>query len=269
MASDYSLTIFSRHKGKTRTFNLDRRVVYLPLAMLLVLVVSCVFFVQAYLQEREENQRLEGRIVLLEQLMSKVEERSERQGGEDPAQAMVERAARLPVEVAPVKQKAETSSEAREAQNPIGGETQGDGQPVAKVDDVKAIPLAEDREGFEFSFKLVNLLSEPIAGNVAIVSSLRPPHQPRFISFPSMRLADGMPVKLRKSVRFSIKYFKYVSGKFAFPFSQAESFRILVYDQEEHLILNSAVQAEDVAVREIVNEEAAPPASSPDPSLSS
>ena len=287
MVSDYSITIFSRHKGKTRTFNLDRRVVYLPLAMLLVLVVACVFFVQAYFQEREENQRLEGRIVLFEQLMAKLEERSARQGGEDPAQAMAdttarspaqvasvekrksESAARLPVEVAPVKKEAETGSGAREAQNQIVGETQGDGQPVAKIDDVKAVPLAENREGFEFSFKLVNLVDEPIAGNVAIVSSLRPPYQPRFISFPSMRLEDGMPVKLRKSVGFSIKYFKYVNGKFAFPFSHAESFRILIYDQEEHLILDSTVLAEDVVVKEIVNEEAAPPASLPDPSLSS
>ena len=287
MASDYSITIFSRHKGKTRTFNLDRRVVYVPLVMLLLLVVACVFFVQAYFQEREENQRLEGRIVLFEQLMAKLEERSARQGGEDPAQAMAdttarspaqvasvekrksESAARLPVEVAPVKKEAETGSGAREAQNQIVGETQGDGQPVAKIDDVKAVPLAENREGFEFSFKLVNLVDEPIAGNVAIVSSLRPPYQPRFISFPSMRLEDGMPVKLRKSVGFSIKYFKYVNGKFAFPFSHAEAFRILIYDQEEHLILDSTVLAEDVVVKEIVNEEAAPPASLPDPSLSS
>jgi len=66
---------------------------------------------------------------------------------------------------------------------------------------------------------------------------------------------------LRKSVGFSIKYFKYVNGRFAFPFSHSEAFRILVYDQEEHLILDSTVQAEDVAVSELMNEEAAPPAS--------
>ena len=84
-----------------------------------------------------------------------------------------------------------------------------------------------------------------------------------------MRLEDGMPVKLRKSVGFSIRYFKYVSGKFAFPFSHAESFRILVYNQEEHLILDSTVQAENVAVNELMNEKAAPPAYPPEPFLSS
>ncbi|MEJ2364311.1 MAG: hypothetical protein P8075_08735 [Deltaproteobacteria bacterium] len=269
MPSDYSITIFSRHKGKTRTFNLNRRVVYLPLAMLLVLVVACAFFVQAYFQEREESQRLEGRIVLLEKLMGRLEERSARQGGENPEQAMADTAAGSPAQVASVKERAEASSGAGEAQSQIGSEAQGDGQPVAQIDDVKAAPRAEDREGFELSFKLINLVGEPIAGNVAIVSSLRPPYQPRFISFPSMRLKDGMPVKLRKSVGFSIKYFKYVNGKFAFPFSHAESFRILIYDQEEHLILDATVQAEDVAVKEIVNEEAAPPASPPESSLSS
>jgi hypothetical protein len=269
MESDYSITIFSRHKGKTRTFNLNRRVVYLPLAMLIVLVVSCVFFAQAYFQERGESQRQEGRIALLEQLMTKFEERPERKGGEDPAQAMVETAARPPVEVAPVEEKDETRSGARESQKQIGGETRASGQPVARVDDAKVIPLAEGREGFEFNFKLVNLIGEPIAGNVAIVASLRPPHQPRYISFPSMRLADGMPVKLRKSVGFSIRYFKYVNGKFAFPFSHSEAFRILVYDQKEHLILDSTVQADDVAVSELVSEETSPQAHLLDPPLSS
>jgi hypothetical protein len=299
MESDYSITIFSRHKGKTRTFNLNRRVVYVPLAILLVLVGSCIFFAQAYLQEREANRRLEGRLALLEQLMTKFEKRSEIQGGEGSAQAMAATAgkprtvakpptvakpltvnkpptptkpptvAKPPAEIAQVEEKAETSSEAREAQNQIGGLTETDGQPVAKIDDLKASPLAEDREGFEFSFKLLNLTDEPIAGNVAIVASLRPPHQPQFISFPSMRLEDGKPVKLRKSVGFSIRYFKYVSGKFAFQFSFAKSFRVLVYDQEEHLILDRTVNAEDVVVSELLNEEPAPPAPPADPSSTS
>jgi hypothetical protein len=269
MESDYSITIFSRHRGKTRTFNLDRRIVYLPLAILIVLVLSGVFFAQGYFQEREERQRLEGRIASLEQLMTKFEERSERQGGEDPAQVLAETAAQPPVEVALVEENDQTSLETRESQISIGGETETDGQPVAKVDDAKVMPLTEDREGFEFSFKLVNLVGEPIAGNVAIIASLRPPHQPRFVSFPSMRLEDGLPVKLRKSVGFSIKYFKYVNGKFAFPFSHSESFRILVYDRAEELILDSTVLAEDVAVSGFVNEEAAPPVQPPDPSLSS
>jgi hypothetical protein len=276
MENDYSITIFSRNKGKTRTFKLNRRILYLPLAMLLVLVVSCIFFIQAYFQEREESQRLEDRIALLEQLMTKVEERSERQGGENPAQAMVETAVEPPVEVAAVQGNTKKDSETREPQIRIGGEREADGQSVARVDDAKVMPLSGDREGFEFNFKLVNLIGEPLAGNVAIIASLKPPHQPRFISFPGMRLEDGMPVKLRKSVGFSIRYFKYVAGKFAFPFSHSESFRILVYDQEEHLILDSTVPAEDVAVSELMNEEAAPlneeaapPAYPSDQSLSS
>jgi hypothetical protein len=269
MESDYSITIFSRHRGKTRTFNLNRRFVYLALAVLIILVVSCIFFTQAYFQEREERQRLENRIALLEQLTAKFEERSERQGGEDPAQAPAETEAKPPVEVAPVEKNDQTSPGTRESQVQSGGEPDSDGQPVAKIDDAKVGPLAEDRQGFEFSFKLVNLIDELITGNVAIVASLKPPHQPRFVSFPSMRLEDGMPVKLRKTVGFSIRYFKYVNGRFAFPFSLSESFRILIYDKEEDLILDSTVLAEDVAVSGLVIEETAPPASPADPSLSS
>ena len=269
MESDYSITIFSRNKGKTRTFNLDRRIFYLPLAMLLVLVVSCIFFAQAYFQKREESQRLEDRIALLEHLMTKFEERSERQGGEDPAQAMVETATGPPVEVAAVQEHTKKNTVARESQIQTTGEAETAGQPVAKVDDAKVVPLHGDGEGFQLNFKLVNLIDEPLAGNVAIIASLKPPYKPRFISFPSMKLEDGMPVKLRKSVGFSIRYFKYVTGRFAFPFSHSQSFRILVYNQEEHLILDSTVQAEDVAVSELIDEEAAPPAYPADQSLSS
>ena len=258
MEKDYSITIFSRHKGKTRTFGLNRRIVYVPLAILIVLVVSCIFFAQAYFQQREESWRLERRIAHLEQVMTEFEERSDRQGGENPAQALVETAARPKVEVAPVQEHDEKS--VGESQASTAGEMQARGQPLVKVDDAKVAPLAEDREGFEFTFKLVNLIGEPLAGNVAIIASLRPPHQPRFIAFPSMRLQDGMPVKLRKSVGFSIRYFKYVSGRFAFPFSHSESFRILVDNQEEHLMLDSTVQAEDVVVSELINEQGTPPA---------
>ena len=269
MQSDYSITIFSRHKGKTRTFDLNRRTVYLPLAMLVLLVVSCIFFAQAYFQKREESRRLEDRIALLEQLMTKLEERSERQGGEDPKQAMVKPAIKPPVQVAAAEEKAKEGSETRKSQIQLGGEAEADGQPAAEVDDATVMPLAGDREGFQLNFKLINLVGEPISGNVAIIASLKPPHQPRFISFPSMSLKDGMPVKLRKSVGFSIRYFKYVSGKFAFPFSYSESFRILIYDQDEQIILDSTVQSADVAVSELMNEEAAPPAYPSEPSSSS
>lgn len=269
MESDYSITIFSRHKGKTRTFNLDRRLVYLPLIMLVILVVSCILFGQAYFQERAERERLEGRIALLEQLMSKFEERSDRQGGEAPEKATDEPAAQPRVEVALVQEKAETSSVAQEALIKIGSDRETDSRPAARIDDTKVSSLDEGGEGFKFSFKLVNLIGEPLAGNVAIIATLRPPHQPRFVSFPSMRLEDGMPVKLRKSVGFSIRYFKYVTGRFAFPFSHSESFRVLVYDQDEELILDSLVLTEDVASSELVNEEPAPAVYPADPSLSS
>ena len=219
MERDYSVTIFSRHKGKTRTYNLDRRIVYLPLIMLVILVVSCILFGQAYFQEREERERLEGRIAVFEQLMSKFEERSDRQGGVAPEKAAAEPPAQPRVEVAHLQEKEETSSEAEKTLSEIGSDRETDSRPFAKIDDTKVSSLDEGGEGFKFSFKLVNLVGEPIVGNVAIIAALRPPHQPRFVSFPSMKLEDGLPVKLRRSVGFNIRYFKYITGRFTFPFS--------------------------------------------------
>ena len=120
MERDYSITIFSRHKGKTLTFDLSRRVIYLPLIMLVILVVGCILFGQAYFQERQKRQRLEGRVALFERLMSS--ERLGRQGGVAPAKAIAEPEAEIKprAEVAVVGEKVVTPSEARAAPLEIG-----------------------------------------------------------------------------------------------------------------------------------------------------
>jgi len=272
MQKDYSVTIFSRQRGKTRTFSLNRRFLYLPLVVLVILVATCILLGQAYLQEREERQRLEGRVALLEQLMDKFEERAERQGGEAFSKGVAKPAAQPTLEVALVPEEKEEKPEPPVPEIQIGGKAEVDPRPIARIDEAKVSSLEEEREGFRFAFKLVNLIGEPIAGNVAIIASLRPPHQPRFVSFPSMQLADGMPVKLRKSVRYNISYFKQVTGKFYFPFSYSESFRVLIYNRDEELVLDTTFLAEDVAVHGLQPEEPVPslyPSEPSDPSLSS
>ncbi len=275
MQKDYSVTIFSRQRGKTRTFSLNRRFLYLPLVVLVILVATCILLGQAYLQEREERQRLEGRVALLEQLMDKFEERAERQGGEAFSKGVAKPAAQPTLEVALVPEEKEEKPEPPVPEIQIGGKAEVDPRPIARIDEAKVSSLEEEREGFRFAFKLVNLIGEPIAGNVAIIASLRPPHQPRFVSFPSMQLADGMPVKLRKSVRYNISYFKQVTGKFYFPFSYSESFRVLIYNRDEELVLDTTFLAEDVAVHGLQPEEPVPslypsePSGPSDPSLSS
>jgi len=248
MRKDYSVTIFSRHKGKTLTFNLGRRFIYVTMVILIVLVVSCVLLGESYLEEREERQRLEGRVALLEQLMDKFEERTDRQGREAFSKGVPQPAAQQTAEVARVTKEKEKKPEPQVPELQIGSNAEVDPRPIARIDEAKVSSLEEEREGFRFVFKLVNLIREPIAGNVAIIASLRPPHQPRFVSFPSMKLTDGMPVKLRKSVGYNIRYFKEVTGRFYFPFSYSESFRILIYDRDEELVLDSTFLAEDVNV---------------------
>jgi len=258
MRKDYSITIFSRHKGKTFSFNLDRRFIYVPMVLLIVLVVSCVLLGQSYFQEREERQRLEGRLALLEQLMDKFEERAERQGGEAFSKGVAKPEAQPTIEVTLVPAEKAKKPEPPVPEIRIGSNAEVDPRPIARIDEAKVSSLEEKREGFRFAFKLYNLVDEPIAGNVAIIAALRPPHQPRFVSFPSMKLTDGMPVKLRKSVGYSIRYFKEVTGRFYFPFSYSESFRILIYDRDEELVLDSTFLAKDVAVHGLQPEEPAP-----------
>jgi hypothetical protein len=135
-------------------------------------------------------------------------------------------------------------------------------EPRARIEEATVTSLEGGGVGFLLDFKLVNLIGEPISGNIAIIASLKPPHEPQFVSFPSMELLDGMPVKLRKSVGFYIRYYKTVSGKFYYPFSYSESFRILVYDPNEELILDSTLSAKEVEVYGRLSTEYASPSGS-------
>lgn len=269
--SDYLVTIFSRHKGKTRSFYLSRRFLFLTLGLLILLMVSLFFSGQAFFQERGERQRLQQRVALLDQMVSEFEEGSNKQGGPLP-EIKVEPAVEPKERAEPVQEKKDVVVEPPESEarnTTVTATVQPPLQFSAKIDDAKVARLEDAREGFRFDFKLVNLVGEPISGNVAIIASLRPPHQPRFVSFPSMQLVEGMPVKLRKSVGYNIRYFKYVTGRFYFPFDYSESFRILVYNQDEELILDATIPAEEVTGHRLLFEEPARSATPFDPSLSS
>jgi hypothetical protein len=102
--SDYLVTIFSRHKGKTRSFYLSRRFLFLTLGLLLLLVVSLFFSGQAFFQEREERQRLQERVALLDQMVGEFEEGSKKQGGPLP-EIKVEPAVEPEEEAEPVREK--------------------------------------------------------------------------------------------------------------------------------------------------------------------
>jgi hypothetical protein len=260
MKNDYLITIFSRDKGKTSTFSLNRRLVYVLTIMLIFLVASSIILGQAYFQERGERQRLEKRIGLLEQLMGRSEERSERKDETAVKEVKVEPEAQLSSTNEAIRRGEEEEAAGQSGESVIESsyETKADTQAIvaqAKIDDAKVTALEGDQEGFRIDFRLVNLIDKPISGNVAIIASLKSPHKPRFVSFPTMKLVDGVPVKLRKSVGFDIRYYKYVTGRFHFPFSYSESFRILVYNRDEALILDSVLPAGEVAARKLISEE--------------
>jgi hypothetical protein len=259
MQKDYSVTIFSRNKGTTRSFNLSRRIAMVPFVLAVVLLLACFLFARAYFQERKERQLLESRIAMLEQLTNTSEERLTRQGGDSFSEIIPETANKAAVNLANSSEQEGPDSEAQAARGEMSSQSSSDLEPEApvKIDQARALSLEQNQEGFKLTFKLANVAEELVEGHVGIIASLRPPHKPRYVSFPSMRLVDGLPVRLRKTVGFSIRYFKYITGRFSFPFSYSESFRILVYNQDEKLILDSTILAEDVDVTAFLNEQVA------------
>ena len=255
--SDYAITVFSRRKGKSLTFNLDRRFLYLPIVFLAILILSTIFFGQGFFEMREEKQRLQTRIASLEQLAGKLNDSPEKQKQESPTEG-IKPVGQVMASLAPSRVETDGDLEASK-ETPPGSvaEVRAETLPLpatAKVNELKAAAL-ENGAGFRLDFKLINQADEPISGNVAIIATLKEPHQPRFVSFPSMQLQNGTPVRLRKSVSFYIRYFKYVTGRFGFPFPHVESFRILIYDPHEELILDSTYPAEEIDSSGLLVEE--------------
>ncbi|MFP3870018.1 MAG: hypothetical protein ACLFVT_03940 [Syntrophobacteria bacterium] len=248
MQGDYIIiTVFSKRKAKTRSFKLDRRFLYVLLSLMLLLALSSAFFAQAFVRQRLKGQPLRQRVVELEQLVAELETRL---GGEEEAlpDPPANQTARSPATPDGQRKQKDEGTECQAAKEHKAGpvqETSPSRADYAKIESPRVGPL-DSGSGFRFTFKLVNLAGEPISGNVAIIACLKPPHKPRFVSFPQMELANGMPVKLRKSVGFSIRRFKYVTGRFFFPFSCVESFHVLIYNQESHLALDTTVPAEKI-----------------------
>jgi len=114
------------------------------------------------------------------------------------------------------------------------------------------VKLLEKGKGFLFTFKLINptpttLDKDSISGNVAIITVLKPPHVPQYISFPKMELgSDGFPLALSDSLSFSIRHFKNVFGKFDFPFSWAKFFRVLIYNSDDQLVQKYTILPEEI-----------------------
>jgi hypothetical protein len=106
-----------------------------------------------------------------------------------------------------------------------------------------------EQKGFRLTFKLINpeQQQEPIEGSVLIIVALEPSHEPQFISYPSTTLDNkGIPIRLSKSLRFHILNYKDISGEFDCPFSQVESFNILIYNTDDKLVQKFTILPEEI-----------------------
>jgi hypothetical protein len=212
-----------------------------------LVAISSLFLVDLFSQERAERQRLQNRILQLEELVNRLQVMRRRQI-RTPREEWEPSSAQVSPAAPPAAEEEPETMDLVEAESQLADVPEADPtnwQAVAKIDDARASFLP-DESGFRFDFRLINQTSESISGYVAIVASLKEPHTPRYLSYPSMNLINGMPVELKKSVAFHIRRFKYMTGKFAFPFSHAESFRLFIYDLEAQLLFDATIPAAEI-----------------------
>jgi hypothetical protein len=259
MQSDYSVNVFSRRKGKTRSFNLSRRLVYYPVLIFVLLVASSVLFGRGFFYERKERRRLENRVLLLGKSMNRLEDRVKRQE-KAINRLRREQETKTTSDTGPIREAEEPNRRVAAVETRMTGSTPpvSTTQPAYAEIDTPQVSPSEGDSGFLLEFKLTNLAAEPISGVVVVVAALKPPHQPRFVSYPQMQLVNGIPKEVNRPVNFYIRRFKNVSSKFDFPFSYAESFRILIYDAESELVSQTTLNPEEIGGREFSAEEFTP-----------
>lgn len=237
MRNDYLITLFSRRNGKSRSFNVNRQLLFYFLVLVLLLALLCPFLGHTIYRQRQELKQMHKRIAQLERLVGAVPENPKPRNSDISTESKREKLQPQPDEEPPGTAASQTPED--ETTPPLRPD-------YANVREFAAEPR-DTGPGFKLSFRLVNISDQAISGAVAIIAALRPPHQPHFVSFPSMNLGDdGMPIKLRKSVGYSIHRFKYVTGRFSFPFSMVESFRILLYDSSDRLAFDRTIPVAEI-----------------------
>jgi len=238
MRDDYVITIFSRRQGKTKSITLSHRVISWAVAVVLLVVILSMVLVYAFVETTRERRTLQGQVAQLEQAVRSMEARSHDLERRKPTEDG------LP------------SMSGVEAQSGFQGSSSASGESIPAVEGAKnsetlrlkiespRATLFESGSGFRLEFKLTNLAGEPASGAMAVVASRSSSGKPRFVSSPRLELAaDGTPVNVRKSARFSIRHFRNMNGRFGFPYAQAESFRILIYSPSWQLISDTLIPA--------------------------
>ncbi|MBW1979753.1 MAG: hypothetical protein JRJ12_00875 [Deltaproteobacteria bacterium] len=244
MQKDIVVTIFSRRKGKTTTLNLNRRLLAIVLLVLLTMAAAAPVLFHLLLQERRERQQLAEKLAGVE-----LEVEDATQVELPPVKEMVSEQVQEPAEEKnveePVNPQAAEPPTAGTPTAAAAADTSAEPVPYARVESPRLEPL-EQGSGFRLSFKLANAADSPISGKLVIIASLKPPHQPRYVSYPYTELTNGEPRQPGKLIRFTIRNFKYMAAKFRFPFSWAESFRVAIFDAGNQPLFNQVIPAEEV-----------------------
>lgn len=241
MRDDYVITIFSRRQGKTRSITLRRRLLSWAVGTALVVVVLAMVLIYALVTAIQERRVLQGEVSQLQETIRSLETRVEDLVGRKSTES---RAPSVSGEGVSSESHGRPFAAVESAR--AGGEAKVSEPLKVKIERPKAMSL-ESGVGFRLEFRLSNLTHAPVSGAMAIIASRTSPSQPRFVSSPAMELAaDGTPVNVRKSARFSIRHFRYVNGIFSFPYAQAESFRILIYNGSWQLVSDILIPATQV-----------------------
>jgi hypothetical protein len=240
---DYVVTIFSRRQGKTRSIALRRRDISWAVAVVLLILILAMALIYALVETTQERRTLQGQVTQLEQAVGRLEARSQDLDGRKPTENRVQ--ALSSAEAQPGSQGSSPGS-GKSADTVVGAKSSG--AVKLKIESPRAT-LFESGSGFRLEFRLSNLDDVPASGAIAIVASRSPLGQPRFVSSPPMEIAaDGTPLNVRKSARFSIRHFRNMNGRFGFPYAQVDSFRILIYSPSWELASDTLIPSAQVEI---------------------
>ena len=259
-SNDVTMMIIGK-RGHVRTFRISFRFFFWISVLIVLNILTSIFFFSEYLDERRTNKNY---LTELKRLQHEVKETKRILDRSKHHLALLENSIqdlktqnKAPTEsVSPAETTDSKSAPPEVERKSIEKE---EIQPVEKVEsipqeqfvDIKDLAIKKEGEKLTISFKLVNMYRDkrPVDGYVHIIAFDKNSDPPLFLAFPEVALKDGIPVEFKRGQPFFIKRFKTIRGKYLLDTGtgSVSSIKVLIYNKSGTLVFQKEYDVENAS----------------------
>ena len=259
-SNDVTMMIIGK-RGHVRTFRISFRFFFWISVLIVLNILTSIFFFSEYLDERRTNKNY---LTELKRLQHEVKETKRILDRSKHHLALLENSIqdlktqnKAPTEsVSPAETTDSKSAPPEVERKSIEKE---EIQPVEKVEsipqeqfvDIKDLAIKKEGEKLTIRFKLVNMYKDKrsVDGYVHIIAFDKNSDPPLFLAFPEVALKDGIPVEFKRGQPFFIKRFKTIRGKYLLDTGtgSVSSIKVLIYNKSGTLVFQKEYDVENAS----------------------